>query len=155
MWCAFASVATIVGIYSFLNLRRKRPETSRKIWDDRFCFTLLEIAKKSFWGPFFFFLENSCTCVLRPWPCPRAFLSLASRGSVLGKAVPGLGFFLCPWPWPLALSPRLHLWWQWHHPPLHMLSFLYITFSTCQFKQVWCWDVDEMLYFTLDKHKKC
>ena len=58
-----------------------------------------------------FFLENPCGCVLDPWPWPRAFLSLASRGSVLGKAVLGLGFFLCPWPWPWprALCPRLHL----------------------------------------------
>ena len=47
--------------------------------------------------------------VLGPWPWPRAFLSLASRVSVLGKAVLGLGFFLCPWPWPQALCPRLHL----------------------------------------------
>ena len=54
-------------------------------------------------------MENACTCVLGPWPWPRAFLSLASRGSVLGKAVLGLGFFLCPWPWPRALCPRLHL----------------------------------------------
>ena len=32
---------------------------------------------------------------------------------------------------------------------------MYITFSACQFKQVRCWDVDQMLYFTLEKHKKC
>ena len=57
---------------------------------------------------FFFFLESTCACVLGPWP--RAFLSLASRVSVLGKAVLGLGLFLCPWPWPRALYPRLHLW---------------------------------------------
>ena len=44
---------------------------------------------------------------------------------------------------------------QYHHPPLHTLSFLHITFSACQFKQVWCWDVDQMLHFTLEKHKKC
>ena len=58
---------------------------------------------------FFFFLESTCACVLGPWPWPRAFLSLASRVSVLGKA--GLGFVLCPWPWPWprALCPRLHL----------------------------------------------
>ena len=58
-----------------------------------------------------FFLENTCGCVLGPWPWPRAFLSLASKGSVLGKAVLGLGlgFFLCPWPWPQALCSRLHL----------------------------------------------
>ena len=68
---------------------------------------------KLFWRPFF--LENTCSCVLGPWPWPRAFLSLASRGSVLGKAVLGLGlgFFLCPWPWPRALCPWLHLWF--HH----------------------------------------
>ena len=56
-----------------------------------------------------FFLENACACVLGPWPWPRAFLFLASRGSVLGKAVLGLGlgFLLCPWP--RALCPRLHL----------------------------------------------
>ena len=65
--------------------------------------------EKTFWNLFFFFfLENACACVLGPWP--RAFLSLASRGSVLGKAVLGLGlgFSLCPWP--RALCPRLHLW---------------------------------------------
>ena len=60
-----------------------------------------------------FFLENACACVLGlwPWPWPRAFLSLASRGSVLEKAVLGLGlgFFLCSWPWSRALCPRLHL----------------------------------------------
>ena len=57
---------------------------------------------------FFFFGERLRLC---PWPWPRAFLSLASRVSVLGKAVLGLGlgFFLCPWPWPRALCPRLHL----------------------------------------------
>ena len=63
-------------------------------------------AWKIFWK-FFFFFENTCACVLGPWP--RAFLSLASRGSVLGRAVLGLGFFLCPWPWSRALCPRLHL----------------------------------------------
>ena len=42
-----------------------------------------------------------------------------------------------------------------YNPPLHILSFMCITFSAGQFKQVWCWDVDQMLYFTLKKHKKC
>ena len=71
----------------------------------------LEMVWKKFLKTFFF-LENACACVLGPWPWPRAFLSLASRGSVLGEAVLGLGlgFFLCPWPWPRALCPRLHLW---------------------------------------------
>ena len=32
---------------------------------------------------------------------------------------------------------------------------MYMTFSICQFNQVWCWDVDQMLFFTLEKHKKC
>ena len=35
-----------------------------------------------------------------------ALVSLASRVSVLGKAVLGLEFFLCPWPRPRALCPR-------------------------------------------------
>ena len=42
-----------------------------------------------------------------------AVLFLASRRSVLGRAVLGLdfdlGFFGGPWPWPRALFPRLHL----------------------------------------------
>ena len=44
---------------------------------------------------------------------------------------------------------------QCHHPPLHILYFMHITFSACQFKQVWCWGINQMLYFTLEKHKKC
>ena len=77
----------------------------------------VEIAWKIFVKTFFFFFWRALAlCVLGPWPWPRAFLSLASRVSVLGKAVLGLGlglgFFLCPWPWPWprALCPRLHLW---------------------------------------------
>ena len=51
------------------------------------------LCEKLFLRPFFV-LENTCGCVLGPWP--RAFLSLASRGSVLGKAVLGLGLgFFC------------------------------------------------------------
>ena len=50
--------------------------------------------EKLFWRPFSFWRT------LAP-------VSLASRGSVLGKIVLGLGFFLCPWP--RALCPRLHL----------------------------------------------
>ena len=38
-------------------------------------------------------------------------------------------------------------------PISHTYFHVYIAFSTCQFKQVWCWDVDQTLYFTLDKHK--
>ena len=45
---------------------------------------------------FFFFWRALALCVLGPWPWPRAFLSLASRVSVLGKAVLGLGLgFFC------------------------------------------------------------
>ena len=50
----------------------------------------------------------TCVCVLGPWP--RVFLSLASRGSFLGRAVLGLRLFLCLWP--RALCPRLHLWYH-------------------------------------------
>ena len=68
----------------------------------KFCGAL----EKIFWKKFFcgdrlknfcedlFFLESTCACVLGPWP--RAFLSLASIVSVLGKAVLGLGLgFFC------------------------------------------------------------
>ena len=48
---------------------------------------------KNFCEDLFFFLETTCACVLGPWP--RAFLSLASRVSVLGKAVLGLGLEPC------------------------------------------------------------
>ena len=78
--------------------------------EDHFFFFWRSL-EKLLWRPFFFFFWRALAlCVLGPWP--RAFLSLASRASVLGKAVLGLGlgFFLCPWPWPRALCPRLHLW---------------------------------------------
>ena len=59
----------------------------------------VEIAGKIFVKTFFFFfLESTCLCVVGPWPWPwpRELLSLASRGSVLGKAVLGLGLgFFC------------------------------------------------------------
>ena len=32
---------------------------------------------------------------------------------------------------------------------------MYIAFSACQFTQVWFWDVGQMLYFTVEKQKKC
>ena len=85
-------------------------EIAWKNFEKTFFFIFLRSPKKFLWRPFF--LESTCACVLGPLPWPRAFLSLASRVSVLGKAVLGLGlgFFLCSWPWPRALCPRLHLW---------------------------------------------
>ena len=53
-----------------------------------------------------FFLRIVARCVLGSWP--QVFFSLTSRGGVLGNSVLGLEFFLCPWPWPRALCPRLH-----------------------------------------------
>ena len=102
----------------------------------------LEIAWKTFLKTFFFFfffLESTCACVLGPWPRPRAFLSLASRVSVLGKAVLGLGlgFFLCPWPWPriffvsLALASSLVS----STPPLVIIPFSIIG---CCLVIEWC-----------------
>ena len=88
---------------------------------------------KNFCEDLFFFWRALALCVLGPWPWPRAFLSLASRVSVLGKAVLGLGlgFFLCPWP--RALCPRLHLCFLesifWHFAPRHELVF-YNAFSS-------------------------
>ena len=83
-------------------------DRSKNFCDDLlFIYLFFRSLEKLLWRPFCFF-ESTCACVLGPWP--RAFLSLASRGSVLGKAVLGLGFVLCPWPWPRALCPRLHFW---------------------------------------------
>ena len=76
-----------------------------------FCRRLfLGIAWKKFLKTFFYFLKNAWKFFLKswffffffgeylrlcPWPWPQAFLSLASRGSVLRRAVLGLshGFF--------------------------------------------------------------
>ena len=63
----------------------------------------LRSAWKTFWKTVFsgdhlkifsedLFLESTCAFVLGPWPWPWSLLSLASRGSVLGRAVLGLGF---------------------------------------------------------------
>ena len=103
-----------------------------------------------------FFLENTCGCVLGPWP--RAFLSLASRGSVSGKAVLGLGFFLCSWPWPRALCPRLHLcWWRpffWFSPEFGKktcsisgedLFFFWSSLSLLTWKKYWSRFIPPML----------
>jgi len=48
--------------------------------------------------------------VLKAWPWPRAFLSLALKQPVLGNSVLGLGLGLCQSPWPRRLCPRRHLW---------------------------------------------
>ena len=103
------------------NFVGKRQKPCRKFAKTIFCFPQVEIARKKilkiffawkkflktfffeiawkmFLKTFFFFGEHLRLC---PW-----FLALVSRGSVLGL---GLEIFLCPWPWPRALSPRLHL----------------------------------------------
>ena len=78
-------------------------EALEKYFGKRF---FVETARKIFVKTFFFFfffwdrLKNFCDfgehLRLCPWPWPRAFLSLASRVSVLGKAVLGLGLgFFC------------------------------------------------------------
>ena len=67
---------------------------------------LCKVPEKKFWKTFFtgehvkklfvdFFLENTCACVLGPWPWSQAFLSFALRESVLGRAVLGLGLEPC------------------------------------------------------------
>ena len=98
-----------------------RLEDSTIFWNVKILWSAWKIFWKTFFSGdclknfcedlFFFFWRALALCVLGPWPWPRAFLSLASRVSVLGKAVLGLGlgFFLCPWPWPRVLCPRLHL----------------------------------------------
>ena len=62
------------------------------------------LPEKLFWRPSFFG-EHLRLC---PWPRPRAFLSLASRGSVLGKTVLGLGLgFFCVLGLGLGLEPSV------------------------------------------------
>ena len=63
---------------------------------------------KNFCEDLFFFGEHLRLC---PWS-----LALASSIPVLGlesvcprKGCPWPRIFLCPWPWPRALCPRLHL----------------------------------------------
>ena len=66
-----------------------------------------ESPEKNFWRPFF---ENTCACVLGPWPWPRKGLSLALTSEFV--CVLGLER-VCPWPWPqnffvsLALASNL------------------------------------------------
>ena len=76
-------------------------EALEKFFGKRFFF---EIARKNFVKTFFFFLESTRGCVLGPWPWSRAFLSLASRVSVLGKAVLGLGLVSSTPPLVMTLS---------------------------------------------------
>ena len=94
-------------IFEPLKFRWKTPETLRKICKDlffgflkyrspekKFLKTfLLRSPEKNFSRPFFFWRTL-------------ASASLVSRGSVHSL---GLEIFLCSWPWPRALCPRLHL----------------------------------------------
>ena len=66
-----------------------------------FFFFFWRSPEKFLWGPVFFFWRGTCACVLGPWPWPRAFLYLASRVSVLGKAVLG------PWIFFVSLASSL------------------------------------------------
>ena len=91
----------------FFELLKFCGDRLKNFWEDLFFFFGDRL--KNFCEDLFFSLESTCACVLGHWP--RAFLSLASRVSVLGKAILGLGFFLCPWP--QTLCPRLHLWYLW------------------------------------------
>ena len=91
----------------------------KKICFFAFAFFCWKTPEKNFWRLFFwgggiawkiflktfFSLENTCAGVLGLWPWPRAFLSLASGGSVLGRAVLGLGFF-CILGLGLGFEPR-------------------------------------------------
>ena len=97
------------ALFNYISLSPLSLQNPGKVPTGKFLMTSLHVIcglpEKLFWRPFLFW-EHLRLC---PWPW--AFLSLASRGSVLGKDVfgLGLGFFLCPWP--RALCPRLHLCW--------------------------------------------
>ena len=100
----------------FLNRKNvvgKRQKPRGKFAKPFFVFLFRRSLKKIFCRPFFFFFcgnrmknfiedlfffANTCACVFGPWPWSRAFLSSASRGSVLGRAVFFFVIFLFPWP---------------------------------------------------------
>ena len=69
-------------------------------------------------------LEHSC-----PWPRE----GLSSKRLSLALA---LDFFLCPWPWPRALCPRLHLWHlqQDHDDNIHSFTIAYLTALYCDYE---------------------
>ena len=71
----------------------------------KFC----KLAEKCFSRPFVFF-EIDGKKNLRPFFLGK-HLHLCPWSLALASSIPvlGLGFFLCPWPWPRALCPRLHL----------------------------------------------
>ena len=71
----------------------------------KFCRSPEKIFEAFFWRSPENFSEDLFFGVhlrLCPWPSPRAFLSLASRGSVLKGAVLGLGLGFVSWPSPQA-----------------------------------------------------
>ena len=72
-------------------IMQKNARNLPEIWRRPFLFSSFGDRLKNFFEDLFSFLENTCACVLGPWP--RTFQTLASRGSVLGRAVLGLGFF--------------------------------------------------------------
>ena len=71
-------------------------------------------SEKNFWKPYF--LENACACVLGPWSLASSIPVLGLESACTRKGCPWPcpwpRIFLCPWPWPRALCPRLHLWSQ-------------------------------------------
>ena len=98
----------------------KTPEISQKICKQFFCFSPLENAWKFSLKNFFFEIARK-NCLktfffgehlrLCPWPWPWAYQSLASRGSILGRVVLGLGLgFFVSLALASSLVPSLHLW---------------------------------------------
>ena len=86
---------------------RERQRACEKNFEGSFFFEKLDYLELR---PFFFgdhfrvvslVLSLGLECSY-PWP----------RERVLGKTVLDLGFFLCAWPCPRVLCPRLHLWFK-------------------------------------------
>ena len=117
MWWAFASVPTIVGICSFLNYVGKRQKPLGKFAQTVFVFLFCRSPEKSFWRPFLFrspekkfwrpfFWEHLRLC---PWSLASSIPALGLERVFPRKDYPWPQTFLCSWPWPRALCPRLHL----------------------------------------------
>ena len=95
-------------LFIFLNYVEKRQKPSGNFAKTFFVFHFRRSPEKNF--------EDLSFLRTRWRQCPWS-LALASSISVLGlervcprKGCPWPLIFLCPWPWPRALCPRLHLW---------------------------------------------
>ena len=113
MWSPWGHILMPMALASKVKSLASKPQVLEKssTWGQHYIWVVKSLwsAWKIFWKTVFsgdlFFFESTCACVLGPWSW--AFMSLASRVSVLGRAVLGLGlgFFFCVLGLGLGLEP--------------------------------------------------